>query len=243
MFAVDRCVSARERTHPRRRGDEGALLVVVMLILLSLLGLGMAGVFLTGGNLQMATNANIRNQALYVAEAGLERARDVLTGPVAPDLGALLSGLDPDYEFDEIPDGLDSLGRPNRRGAILRDTAGVPLYQVPYPTSVVRSEAIPSDNPNGVPNALMGTYTIYIRNDTAECRLRRFTEDGNQVVVIRSEGLAFDGRTRVVLEATMAPNTDPTRQPPPLVTPKTLCNSGKNACDDNSSVLNDVVVN
>lgn len=240
--------SARVR-RPVRRGDKGALLVIVMIVLLGLLGLGMAGVFLTNGNLQMATNANIRNQALYVAEAGLERARDVLSGAVAPDLDALLGGANhPPYAKDDIPTAIDSLGRPNGRGAILRDTAGVALYQIPYPTSVTRGEAIPSDNPNGAPNALMGTYTVYVRNDTAECRLGRFTADnstigGNGVVIVRSEGLAFDGRTSVVLEATMGPTgaTGSTQQA--VLNSAALCNSGKNACDDNNSVLNDVVVN
>jgi Tfp pilus assembly protein PilX len=73
-------------------GERGAILVAVMLIMVVLLGLGMSGLFLTKSNVQMLTNTNLRNQALYVAEAGLERARDILNGPVAPDLTALLGG-------------------------------------------------------------------------------------------------------------------------------------------------------
>ena len=63
-----------------------------MLAIIGLLGIGLTGVFLTGGNVQIAANTNIRNQALYVAEAGLERARDILNGPAQVDFPAMLGG-------------------------------------------------------------------------------------------------------------------------------------------------------
>src|ERR1039457_5833083 len=93
-----------------RHGERGAILVVVMLIMIVLLGLGMTGLFLTRSNVQMLTNTNLRNQALYVAEAGLERARDILNGPVAPDLTALLGGVGHvPNPADEIPSALDAI--------------------------------------------------------------------------------------------------------------------------------------
>src|ERR1039458_6339887 len=93
-----------------RHGDRGAILVAVMLIMVVLLGLGMSGLFLTKSNVQILTNTNLRNQALYVAEAGLERARDILNGPVAPDLTALLGGLGHMANpADEIPSQIDSV--------------------------------------------------------------------------------------------------------------------------------------
>jgi len=150
-----------------------------MLIMIALLGLGMSGLFLTKSNMQMLTNVNLRNQALYVAEAGLERARDILNGPVSPDLTAMLGGAGhvPD-PADEIPTAVDSVhGQPNGRGAILTDTAGVPLSRVNYPTSVAHGEAVPG-NTQGLSNPLMGMYTVYIRNDNAECRMGKFTVDG-----------------------------------------------------------------
>jgi hypothetical protein len=94
----------------------------------------------------------------------------------------------------------------------------------------------------------MGLYTVYIRNDVAECRKGRFTVDGlaaggNQIVVIRSEGTAMDGRTTVVLEMTMGGGTSGGGQQGAGGIAAVLCNSGKNACDDNNSVQNNVVVN
>jgi hypothetical protein len=232
-----------------RRGERGAILVAVMLIMVVLLGLGMSGLFLTKSNVQMLTNTNLRNQALYVAEAGLERARDILNGPVAPDLTALLGGTGHvSYPADEIPSSLDSVyGLPIGRGAVLTDTSGIPLLRVNYPTSIAHAESVPG-NDNGLSNPLMGVYTVYIRNDIAECRMGKFTVDGlaaggNQVVVIRSEGTASDGRTNVVLEMTMGGGaTNGTTQGAGGVA-AVLCNSGKNACDDNNSVQNNVVVN
>jgi len=223
--------------------------VVVMLIMVVLLGLGMSGLFLTKSNVQMLTNTNLRNQALYVAEAGLERARDILNGPVAPDLTSLLGGVGHVANpADEIPQSLDSVyGLPVGRGAILTDTAGVLLQSVNYPTSVSHGEAVPG-NPRVMPNSLMGIYTVYIRNDIAECRMGKFTVDGkaaggNEIVVIRSEGTASDGRTNVVLEMTMgAAGAAGTAQGAGGIA-AVLCNSGKNSCDDNNSVQNNVVVN
>jgi hypothetical protein len=91
-------------------------------------------------------------------------------------------------------------------------------------------------------------YTVYVRNDVAECRKGKFTIDGtaaggNQIVVIRSEGTAMDGRTTVVLEMTMGATGGSGGQQGAGGIAAVLCNSGKNACDDNNSVQNNVVVN
>jgi hypothetical protein len=244
------CVRLRASLAPHSgRGERGSILLAVMLIMIVLLGLGMSGLFLTRSNVQMLTNTNLRNQALYVAEAGLERARDILSGPVAPDLPALLGGTGHKANLhDEIPTSVDPvLGLPIGRGAILTDTGGGELYHVNYPTSVEHNAAVPG-NPKGVPVDLMGMYTVYIRNDTSECRMGRFVVDGvaaggNQVVVIRSEGVAYDGRTTVVLEMTMGASGAGGGAVGAGGISAVLCNAGKNACDDNNSVQNNVVVN
>jgi len=223
--------------------------VIVMLAMIGLLGIGLTGVFLTGGNVQIAANTNLRNQALYVAEAGLERARDILNGPAQIDFPAMLGGTGhAAHAQDEIPTAIDARGQPIGRGAIMRDAAGVPLYQVSYPTTVSRTEPIPG-NSNGAPNTFMGSYTVYVRNDTAECRMGKFVVDGpvangNQMVVVRSEGTGFDNRTLVVLEVVMGPKGGPgTGQTGAGGVSQVMCNSGKNACDDNNSVINNIVVN
>jgi hypothetical protein len=243
-------LSTADNSVAGRNGQAGAVLVIVMLAMIGLLGIGLTGVFLTGGNVQIAANTNLRNQALYVAEAGLERARDILNGPSQVDFPAMLGGTGHvAYVADEIPHSLDTRGQPIGRGAIMRDAAGVPLYKVSYPTTVSRTEPIPGDNPNGAPNAFMGSYTVYVRNDTAECRMGKYVVDGsdvngNQMLVVRSEGTGFDNRTLVVLEVVMGPKGGGgTGQTGAGGVNQVLCNSGKNACDDNNSVINNIVVN
>ena len=149
---------------------------------------------------------------------------------------------------DEIPSTLDPIyGLPVGRGAILTDTSGVLLQSVNYPTSVSHGEAVPG-NSRVFPGALMGVYTVYIRNDIAECRMGKFTIDGiasggNKIVVLRSEGTASDGRTKVVLEMTMGGTGAAGAAQGAGGIAAVLCNSGKNSCDDNNSVQNNVVVN
>jgi hypothetical protein len=92
-------------------------------------------------------------------------------------------------------------------------------------------------------SATMGTYTVWIRNDTAECRQGNYLNDANGSVRIRSRGLAPDNLTTVVLEVAMggAPGSGGTSSTTSFV--PVLCNSGKNACDDNTSTVSGVVVN
>lgn len=249
------------RTH-RRRTDTGAILIVVLVLVVSLLGLGMTGLFLTNTNMQMNANINLRNQALVVAEAGLERAKYALNHPNPPDVHGLLKGFS--LNEDEVPSSLDPhLGTPVGRGAIFVDqmsqgctSSGCALLNVPYP-GIDRSGDLP-DSSGAVRARSMGTYTVYIRQDLADMRMGNYQcehtpgLDGgcappsgapqpNGAVVVRSEGVAYDNRTRVVLEMTMTPaqslggvsNT-------PVAA---LCAAGASGCDDNSSTQSGLVVN
>lgn len=224
---------------PRRR-DAGAVLLVVMMVLVTLMGLGMTAMWLTSGNLQMSANVNMRNNAFYVAEAGVERARAVLNDPVAPDLPSLLAGLS--TGADNVPTQVNPLtGQPNGVGAVLVDQAGIPLVNVAYPPPTFgRGGGLV-----GAPTAdTMGTYTVWIRNDNSDLRQGNFGMDTNNTVVIRSQGTAADGRTNVVVEVVLGPTpaNTPGGSANNIVTPE-LCNSGKNGCDENSSTLSGIVVN
>jgi Tfp pilus assembly protein PilX len=85
--------NANNRNISQRRTDRGAILMVVLIAMIALIGLGMTGLFLTSGSIQMNANINLRNQALTVAEAGIERARGVLNHPDwTPPMPALLNG-------------------------------------------------------------------------------------------------------------------------------------------------------
>lgn len=226
--------------NPTRRKDSGAILVVVLMMMFVLLGLGMTGLWLTSGNLQVAGNMNLRGQALFAAEAGLERARALLnqTGAAAPNINQLLAGSTP--AADNVPTAVDLVtGRPNGVGAILIDT-GVALQNIQFPPASFNRNPGTVDNPRAT---LMGTYTVWVRNDLAELRQGRFTNDTNAAVTIRVQGIAMDGRTNVVVESTMGPsalnNGAPGIAGP---APPSLCFAGKNACDDNSSTAQGLVI-
>lgn len=214
----------------RRSSERGAVLVVVLLVMMTLLGLGVMTLWLTSANLQVGSTVNMRTQALYVAEAGLEKARGVLNAQVAPDVPALLTGATPGY--DDVPTAVDAAGYPNGVGAILRDGA-TPLRNITFPpNSFLRT----SGNAESPISATMGTYTVWIRNDQTEIRLGNYTADANQSVVIRSRGVASDGRTNVVLEVTMLPTALVAAAPGGAGGGLgDDCVAGKNACDDNSS--------
>jgi hypothetical protein len=212
-----------------RPGERGAVMVTVLLVMLGLLALGITGLWLTSGNLQISAHTNLRNQALYVAEAGIEAVRaDLNTGRNMNEL--LAGGRD---SFDNIPTGVDGDGKPNGMGAVYFYASGTVLRDVAFPPAGFRrgegsTAAAPVSN-------TMGTYTVWIRNDTGELRRSQPLNDSNGTFVIRSRGVAVDGRIEVVLEATLSPDGSG---------PNTgrVCYAGKNACDGNSSTVSGIVV-
>jgi hypothetical protein len=261
--------------HSRRRPDVGAVLVVVLLAMIGLLGLGLTGLYLTSGSIQMSSNINMRNQALYVAEAGLQTAKSVLNRTVPgfaiwkPDLTSMLNGGGPSTASVPLPDGLDDKNlRPSdgngclgvrddgdpTPGAYLRDDPGVggcrkdtsAYINCAYPpasSGFTRGAATP-DNTQPTTAQFMGSYTLFIRQDLAECRKKLAKDDGsirddNGIVVIRSEGTASDNRTKVVLEVTMSPNPNP---PIAKTGVASVCPAGAAGCDDNASVQQGITV-
>lgn len=219
-----------------RRRERGAVLLLMMLLIIGLLGLGVTGLWLTSGNLQVQANNNLRAQALRVAEAGVERARAALNRGVVID--AILTGQTAGK--DDVPTGLDSAGKPSGAGAVFVDTA-VPLWSIAFPPASFGRTGGTATAPVA---ATMGKYTVWIRNDTAECRLGQYTHDSNGTVLVRSRGVAADNLTAVVLEVALG--ATPAVPGTPGVSaglPPVLCVSGKNGCDDNSSTVSGVVAN
>jgi hypothetical protein len=221
----------------KRNSESGAVLITVLLVMLALLGLGVLALWMTSGNLQIGANANLRNQALYVAEAGIEAVRNDLNANPTRPIATLLAG-GRDVVNDNMPTGVDAAGQPNGIGAIYFFLDNTPMTNVAFPP-VSFNRGVGG---SGVQSTTMGTYTVWIRNDTGELRQGLLTADNNNTVVVRSRGIAPDGRTQVVLEVTMGAGSTPgSKGPPGTSTPPVLCNSGKNACDENSSVQSGIV--
>jgi hypothetical protein len=238
-------------------------LVVVLLVMLALLGMGLTGLYLTTGSIQMNANINMRNQALQVAEAGIQRAKDVLNrqGPPGwnPDISGLLAGTRSPAGVLigslSLPDAIPGTGGQNdcvggdnfQKGAILRDEPGAVAgctSNSAYLNCALTAMTDPNDPNTPVSK---GRYTVYIRQDQAECRLGSYTCDfpdpacplNNGIVVIRSEGTASDNRTMVALEVTMTRNPNPSVANVQLAT---VCPAGQAGCDDNASVQQGITV-
>jgi hypothetical protein len=226
-------------SNSRRRSDSGAVLITVLLVMLALLGLGVLALWMTSGNLQIGANANLRNQALYVAEAGIEAVRnDLNANPTRLMTPLLAGGKDPTN--DNVPTGVDANGNPNGIGAVYWYLDNSTTTSIPFPpNSFLRG----AGGAGVIQSTTMGTYTVWIRNDTGELRQGKITQDDNNTVVVRSRGIAPDGRTQVVLEVTMGAGATPGCKscPPGAANAPVLCNSGKNACDENSSVQAGIV--
>ncbi len=189
-----------ERVRPRRGrpSEGGAVLVIVLMVMLTLLSLGVMSIWLTGGNLQISGNMNQRAQTLYCAQAGIERARAFLnTAPASAISQFLTLHLAPTGQVkDNAPNGVDGAGKPNGIGAVLVDNVG-PLANVAYPPA--------SFGRTGNSATIMGSYTVWVRNDLADIRQGNYTTDTNNTVVIRSQCVAPDGRINTTVEVTVVP--------------------------------------
>jgi hypothetical protein len=244
-----------------RDAEAGSVLVVVLMVMLGLLALGVTAMWLTSGNLNVGANISQRTQALYVAEAGVERAREILVrlppGNV-PSVMLLASGANANCAtwgaWDEpvtglipgsgpapaFPSGALPPPEPNGVGVIMRDPnqGNIELCGIQYPQGSEWQR-----NADAGPQ-FMGRYTVWIRNDEAEARQGLFSTDNNGAVVVRSRGVAFDGRTTVVLEVTLGPNLGAPPSPGMLLAgPGDPGLSGKNANAGNSGVSEGVVSN
>jgi len=76
---------------------------------------------------------------------------------------------------DPIPTTVPYQCQGEHRGAVLRDN-GTPLVGIDYPT-LNRSSDLPGTGGLAVVSSTMGTYTVYVRQDTRDCRMGNFTCD------------------------------------------------------------------
>lgn len=225
-------VVQRARLRGGAGSQRGAVLVIVLLVMMTLLCLGVTSIWLAGGNLQMSSSMNLRSQALYCAQAGIERARAYLNTAPAGGTSAFLTALLPGTGngLDNVPTALDANGKPNGVGAVLAD-AGGSLANVAYPPA---SFGRTGTDVTGAPTATrMGTYTVWIRNDLADARQGSLLVDTNSSVVVRSQCLAADGRTNATVEVTFIP---PLGQPWSPLSAECL-DSGKNNDDANTNTV------
>lgn len=194
-----------------RTSERGSALVLALLVTFVILGVGLTALWLSSSSTKIASNLTRRQEALYAAQTGVDRARRVLT--TVPNLNALLNGGACTATQD------DPLGR----GRVLCEGA-MPLEDVRViPASTTAATAVRQTARNS-------SYTVLIRNDSsefawcngrldpgetsddgncdgnsgAESDLWRATNDLDGRVIVRSEGTGADNTSFVAVEVVLS---------------------------------------
>jgi hypothetical protein len=176
----------------RRNPESGITLAVSMSIIVALVGLGLAAVWLSSINMGGARNLMFRQQARNAAFAGIQHSRVLL----AVYLNNGLS-LDPILAGQTHPlDDLPTTSNVSGKGAILYDS-GTALVDFRYP----------------VGQTALGSYTVWVRNDTADINASvtdpgggGMNHDRNTTVIVRALGKDPTGTSQVVIEAAIVAN-------------------------------------
>lgn len=194
-----------------RPTDAGSVLVLTLMATLVVVGLGLTAIWMGSSGTKVAGNLTRRQEALFAAESGVERARSILV--TSGNLVAMLNGTGCSATDDD----------PTGRGNVMCDNT-VPLERIPV---VEGSTATAGQVTQAAQNS---TFTIFVRNDDAEyawCNgvvdpnetaddgdcdgdgtpetdVWRATNDQDGRVVVRVEGLGADGISYAALEVVAA---------------------------------------
>ncbi|MCA9666593.1 MAG: hypothetical protein KC503_13420 [Myxococcales bacterium] len=195
----------------QRVGERGSVLVLALLVTLLILGIGLSVMWVSSSGNKSSGNVMRRQEALYSAEAGVERARAILNA--AADWTALLKGGSPNCTPTPVAQD------PNK-GRILCDTTTNTLMQ--------DIQVIEASTPTATAtaNKLANLkYTIWIRNDPIDAAGSATGSSGSGSgsgsgagsaggpetdtdfrVIVRAEGKGRDGLSFVALEAVVSRN-------------------------------------
>jgi hypothetical protein len=185
---TERVYGSQEQTK-RRDSERGVALILALMLLLFLSILGGALLMTTTLDIRVGSNFQSNEEAIYVAEAGIENAREVLrqagtglsavlTRSAGPD-GTLTAASDfPTLlSSDDLP-LIPSAAAQRAAGAVLSDASGAPA----------------------------GNYWAWIRNDVADGT--SMTVDTNQILNVLAVGVV--GNARKTVEATVRKGRFPT---------------------------------
>ena len=158
-----------------RNSESGSVMILAMLVTLLILGIGLTAMWVSSSNMQVSGNLTRRQENLFVAETGLERARSVLA-TTASTWANLITSVNCGATKDDI----------GGKGKVLCEggAMGRPLEDVPLVEGSALTGAGRSDM----------TYTIWIRNDDAEV--------STNVAAGRPAELDLDRRVVARVEAT-----------------------------------------
>lgn len=164
-------------------GEFGSALVIAVLITLLLVGLGLSAMWLGSQGAHVTGSLARRQEAIYAAEAGIERARAVLE--ISTNWNTLLGSASGGICGATLDD-------PAGKGNVLCDGATPMEYAMP---AAPQTAAL-------APVVTRARYTLFVRNDPAEAAQPggRY-QDVDRRVIVRSEGRGADGMSVVAIEA------------------------------------------
>jgi Tfp pilus assembly protein PilX len=235
----------------KRSRERGITLVVTMLIIVAMLGLGVAAVWLSSMGTRVAGSLNARQAALNAANAGVQHARQVMAAyqanpgtmcptNVAQPWSCLLAGK------ANINDKLPTTGNAVSTstvpiwGAVVYDGTTA-LYDQSYPPNNCTSDS--DCSPSGIRcisnvcDGPLGNYRVWIRNDIGDINRAanaisnaQMLVDTNAQVIVRSEGRDPSGGSTVVVEAGVSTaNVATSGVPPELTFGKNIDQTGSNS--------------
>ncbi len=212
----------------RRERERGIALVVVMMVTVAVTTLGVTASWMASTHVRVSQNVTDRQNALYAAEAGLERAREILASStnwgsdfLAPTLippgAAGANGANMTAPPLDPPSA--SAGNLKKKGRPMIKTAGgtisTPsnwLYNVCYPCGTRCNTQGTSCCDNVCPGS-SGRYSVWIRNNTAEIAQGVIDGDNDGLVIVHVEGYSADGVAKVTLEVGVAKGGATTASP------------------------------
>ena len=150
----------------------GLVVTILMLLLAWVIGLGSVNIMVVGG--KTAANHKTQNQAFFIAEGGLEAARESLRSSLAA--GGTLSGL-------------------------LKTAAGGVTNGLINSNSIANfPPAVSSNNVPFVPTTSFGagSFTVYLTNDAGDTGGVTSTTDTNNLVTLTSVGYGPNNSRSVV---------------------------------------------
>jgi hypothetical protein len=127
------------------RGEDGIALLVALMAMLLMTALGAAVLLTTASETMIAASFRASTDALYAADAALERAIDGL--PAAPDWSVLLGGLTPSTFADGAPGGVRTL--PDGSPLDLDQVVNLANCQKTAPCSSADMDTVTADRPWG----------------------------------------------------------------------------------------------
>lgn len=221
--AVHHSFSPKPMSSRLVRNDEGAVMLLALLVSMLLAGLGVSAMWMSSSSTRISSNVNMRNEALNAAETAIDRGRFVLRAGAAS-WDNLLMGTNCSARYHDL----------NNKGAVLCDPdiaaaadKAVELKNLVSPETEAAKKYVNLENM---------TYTVWIRNDpiefkwcngvidpgetndTGECAtpangglsgvetdVWRRTHDKDRRVCLCAEGVARDGISRVAIQAIVTP--------------------------------------